>query len=165
MASLAQMERELIAERTQAGLAAARQRGRPAGRKRRMTPGKVQSARQLLLNGVPPPEKSLRIWGCRFPRCIAGYRLQVVDNMRTYDGSLDFSPTLNESPGELRNRGPTDRRHAHRTGLTVQAGLDQHTYPTGIKIGDDQMAQIQLQKDRFHGEWNYTISPATSGKT
>lgn len=52
-----------------------------------------------------------------------------------------------------------------RTGLTVQAGLDQHTYPTGIKIGDDQMAQIQLQKDRFHGEWNYTISPTTSGKT
>ena len=56
MASLAQMERELIVERTQAGLAAARQRGRPAGRKRRMTPSKVQSARQLLLNGVPPRE-------------------------------------------------------------------------------------------------------------
>lgn len=52
-----------------------------------------------------------------------------------------------------------------RTGLTVQAGLDQHAYPTGIKISDDQMAHIQLQKDRFHGEWNYTISPTTSGKT
>lgn len=52
-----------------------------------------------------------------------------------------------------------------RTGLTVQAGLDQHPYPTGIKISDDQMAQIQLQKDRFHGEWNYTISPSTRGKT
>lgn len=52
-----------------------------------------------------------------------------------------------------------------RTGLTVQAGLDKHTYPTGIKISDDQMAHIQLQKDRFHGEWNYTISPTTGGKT
>jgi hypothetical protein len=52
-----------------------------------------------------------------------------------------------------------------RTGLTVQAGLDQHTYPTGIKISDDQMAHIQLLKDRFHGEWNYTISPTTNGKT
>jgi DNA invertase Pin-like site-specific DNA recombinase len=50
------MERELIVERTQAGLAAARQRGRPVGRKRRMTPSKVQSARQLLLSGVPPRE-------------------------------------------------------------------------------------------------------------
>lgn len=52
-----------------------------------------------------------------------------------------------------------------RTGLTVQAALDQHTYPTGIKISDDQMAHIQLLKDRFHGEWNYTISPTTNGKT
>ncbi len=55
-AALAEFERELIVERTQAGLAAARQRGRPVGRKRRMTPSKVQSARQLLLSGVPPRE-------------------------------------------------------------------------------------------------------------
>ncbi len=41
MASLAQMERELIAERTQAGLAAARKLGRVGGRKRRMTDSKV----------------------------------------------------------------------------------------------------------------------------
>jgi DNA invertase Pin-like site-specific DNA recombinase len=56
MASLAQMERELIAERTRAGLAAARKRGRVGGRKRRMTPGKVESARHLLAGGMPPGE-------------------------------------------------------------------------------------------------------------
>ena len=44
MASLAQMERELLAERTKAGLDAARRRGRIGGRKLRMTPGKVESA-------------------------------------------------------------------------------------------------------------------------
>ena len=54
MASLAQMERELIAERTKAGLDAARKRGRLVGRKRRMTPGKVESAKQLLGGGMPP---------------------------------------------------------------------------------------------------------------
>jgi DNA invertase Pin-like site-specific DNA recombinase len=54
MASLAQMERELLAERTRAGLAAARRRGRVGGRKRRMTPGKVESARKLLKGGMPP---------------------------------------------------------------------------------------------------------------
>jgi DNA invertase Pin-like site-specific DNA recombinase len=54
MASLAQMERELLAERTRAGLAAARRRGRLGGRKRRMTPGKVESARKLLKGGMPP---------------------------------------------------------------------------------------------------------------
>ena len=54
MASLAQMERELMAERTRAGLDAARRRGRFGGRKRRMTPGKVESARKLLKGGMPP---------------------------------------------------------------------------------------------------------------
>jgi DNA invertase Pin-like site-specific DNA recombinase len=54
MASLAQMERELLAERTRAGLAAARRRGRVGGRKRRMTPGKVESARKLLKSGMAP---------------------------------------------------------------------------------------------------------------
>ena len=54
MASLAQMERELLAERTRAGLDAARRRGRVGGRKRRMTPGKVESARKLLKSGMPP---------------------------------------------------------------------------------------------------------------
>ena len=54
MASLAQMERELMAQRTRAGLDAARRRGRVGGRKRRMTPGKVESARRLLGGGMPP---------------------------------------------------------------------------------------------------------------
>jgi DNA invertase Pin-like site-specific DNA recombinase len=56
MASLAQMERELIAERTKAGLDAARQRGRLVGRKRSMTPSKIESAKQLLSTGMPPRE-------------------------------------------------------------------------------------------------------------
>jgi DNA invertase Pin-like site-specific DNA recombinase len=56
MASLAQMERELIGERTKAGLEAARKRGRVVGRKRRMTPSKIASAQQLLRGGMPPRE-------------------------------------------------------------------------------------------------------------
>src|SRR5262249_10727909 len=56
MASLAQMERELLAERGRAGLDAARRRGRVGGRKRRMTPGNVESARKLLRGGMAPRE-------------------------------------------------------------------------------------------------------------
>jgi len=56
MASLAQMERELIVERTRAGLEAARCAGRVGGRKRRMTDGKVQAAQKLLESGTPPLE-------------------------------------------------------------------------------------------------------------
>lgn len=54
MASLAEMERELTVERTQAGLAVARQLGRKGGRKRQMTDSKIQSAKKLLASGVPP---------------------------------------------------------------------------------------------------------------
>jgi DNA invertase Pin-like site-specific DNA recombinase len=56
MASLAEMERELLVERTKAGLAAARQQGRTGGRKRKMTESKLQSAKKLLKSGVPAQE-------------------------------------------------------------------------------------------------------------
>lgn len=56
MASLAQMERELIVERTRAGLEAARQRGRVGGRKRRMTESKIEAARKLFAGGTPPKD-------------------------------------------------------------------------------------------------------------
>jgi len=56
MASLAQMERELIVERTRAGLAAARRLGRVGGRKRSMTETKLKAAKGLLAQGTPPRE-------------------------------------------------------------------------------------------------------------
>ena len=56
MASLAEMERELIVERTRAGLDVARQLGRKGGRKRKMTDSKIESARKLLTSGVPPKD-------------------------------------------------------------------------------------------------------------
>jgi DNA invertase Pin-like site-specific DNA recombinase len=63
MASLAEMERELMVERTQAGLAAARKQGRTGGRRRRMTDGKISAAKKLLADGVAPRDvaKSLGV--------------------------------------------------------------------------------------------------------
>jgi hypothetical protein len=46
-----------------------------------------------------------------------------------------------------------------QTGLTVQAELDEGHYPTGIKVSDDQLAQVNLKLDSFHGDWNYRILP------
>jgi DNA invertase Pin-like site-specific DNA recombinase len=54
MASLAQMERELTVERTQAGLALARLNGRVGGRPRLMTVRKVEAAKAMLASGIPP---------------------------------------------------------------------------------------------------------------
>jgi len=45
------------------------------------------------------------------------------------------------------------------TGLTVQSQLDTNTYPTGIVISDEQLDQLRIERDLFHGEWNYTILP------
>jgi len=61
MASLAQMERELTVERTRAGLEVARKLGRKGGRKRRMTDSKIESAKRLLANGVPPRDVALNL--------------------------------------------------------------------------------------------------------
>ena len=46
-----------------------------------------------------------------------------------------------------------------RRGLTIRAELDENEYPTGIKVTDEEMAALKITRDKFHGEWNYTISP------
>ena len=67
------MERELIIERTRAGLEAARRQGRLGGRKRQITDVKVQAARKLLASGTPPHEVANSLGVCRSPRCIVGF--------------------------------------------------------------------------------------------
>ncbi len=52
MSALAEMERELIVERTRAGLAAAREQGRVGGRRRMMTEEVVERCRRMLENGA-----------------------------------------------------------------------------------------------------------------
>ena len=44
-------------------------------------------------------------------------------------------------------------------GLRVASGLDTNTYPKGIKVADKDLAKVHIERDRFHGEWNYRISP------
>jgi transposase len=44
-------------------------------------------------------------------------------------------------------------------GLSVRARLDEGHYPKGRRISNQQMAQINLEPDKWHGEWNYTIHP------
>ncbi|MQA91773.1 MAG: ISAzo13 family transposase, partial [Gemmatimonas sp.] len=47
-----------------------------------------------------------------------------------------------------------------RTGLRVRSEIDRGSYPSGVKISDAQMALLNLERHRFHGDWNYTIRPA-----
>ena len=45
------------------------------------------------------------------------------------------------------------------TGLIVKAALDTNHYDTEIKVSDEELAGLRLQRHEFHGDWNYTISP------
>lgn len=44
-------------------------------------------------------------------------------------------------------------------GLVVTAIKDANTYPTGIKVSDEQLKALHITRDDFHGEWNYTFEP------
>lgn len=46
-------------------------------------------------------------------------------------------------------------------GLQVTCRLDRRKYPTGRKVTNEEIARVNLQKNKFHGEWNYTIHPST----
>lgn len=46
-----------------------------------------------------------------------------------------------------------------KEGLVVTAVKDSNTYPTGIKVSDEEFAALNLFREAFHGEWNYTIKP------
>ena len=46
-------------------------------------------------------------------------------------------------------------------GLRGRAKLDRRAYQAGISIPKRTMQQLQLDRDTFHGEWNYTIRPGT----
>ena len=49
-----------------------------------------------------------------------------------------------------------------KSGLKVTAMIDKNVYKTGIKVTDKELEQLNIQKDDFHPEWNYAISPHPS---
>jgi DNA invertase Pin-like site-specific DNA recombinase len=70
-AALAEFERELIAERTRAGLASARARGRHGGRPYKMTPAKLRLAMAAMGKPRPTSARCVSSWACRARRSIA----------------------------------------------------------------------------------------------
>jgi transposase len=44
-------------------------------------------------------------------------------------------------------------------GLKVHAELNTESYRTGLKVSDQELAQIKIRRDQFHGDWNYEIQP------
>jgi hypothetical protein len=50
------------------------------------------------------------------------------------------------------------------TGLKVYCELDEHEYEKGLEVTDEQMAQVNIKRHEFHGDWNYTIRPRRTGR-
>ena len=44
-------------------------------------------------------------------------------------------------------------------GLKVKCMLDENEYPKGIKIKKEEVEELGIIRDEFHGEWNYTFEP------
>ena len=49
-----------------------------------------------------------------------------------------------------------------KTGLKVRAQIDANLYPLGIQVSDQQIAGLNIERDSFHGEWNYKILPKST---
>ena len=45
-----------------------------------------------------------------------------------------------------------------RTGLIINAELDDNLYEKGIHVSDEELKMVNLTKAKFHGEWNYSIA-------
>ena len=46
-----------------------------------------------------------------------------------------------------------------KAGLEIRSELDGNSYPTAREVTDQQMDDLLIKRDKFHGEWNYTIRP------
>lgn len=45
------------------------------------------------------------------------------------------------------------------TGLVVHSEIDAPLYPAGQKVSDREISEINIHRDKFHGDWNYSIQP------
>jgi len=45
------------------------------------------------------------------------------------------------------------------SGLRIRSQLDENSYQAGIKVSDEELAEMAIERDEFHGEWNYRLRP------
>jgi len=47
-----------------------------------------------------------------------------------------------------------------KSGLKIETSIDKNIYEKGLKVSDEEFKKINIEKDEFHGEWNYVIKPS-----
>ena len=69
-------------------------------------------------------------------------------------------PPVDQSRGHYQ----LDCHHDHQNRLEDPAELDTASYPTGIKVTDEELAAVKLKRAKFHGDWNYADPAETQEK-
>ena|SRR5215510_11584523 len=47
----------------------------------------------------------------------------------------------------------------NRGGLIVRARLDRRSYPIGKTVSAQELRELNIERDAFHGDWNYVLRP------
>ena len=75
-----------------------------------------------------------------------------------------FAPITQNWQGRPLDSLPTILNYIRTTttsgGLKVSASMTRRKYPVGVKISDDQMADLELHGHKVLPKWNYTIRPS-----
>ena len=108
---------------------------------------------QLSLQGLADAT-GLRVWVCHLP--------PGTSKWNKIEHRLFCHITRNWRARPLTSREVAVRCIAATTteaGLIVHAELDEATYPAGVKVPDELLATVRVQRHPFQPEWNYSITP------
>src|SRR5208283_5120727 len=86
-------------------------------------------------------------------------RHQQVEQDRAPDVLPHHEELAWSTAQELPNIGNLISNTKTQKGLIVRAALDPTEYETGIPVTKDQLSRLHLKRHKFHGDWNYTITP------
>jgi len=59
----------------------------------------------------------------------------------------------------LRDGHQSHRQYNQSWWLVVRARLDRRNYPTGEKVSAKKLSSLKIERETFHGDWNYVIRP------
>ena len=99
-------------------------------------------------------EVGLELWVCHFPPGTSKWN-KIEHRMFCHISQNWRGRPLTSRQVVVKLIGSTTTQQ----GLKIKAALDTGTYPSGVKVTDEQIKSVRLKPDKFHGDWNYAILP------
>lgn len=84
------------------------------------------------------------------------------------NGGVEWHPT--GEPTRTKTHDFVDKDHGRelisamttKSGLKIRAERDRNYYETGVQVTKAELAALPLVRREFHGDWNYTLTPANA---